>query len=194
MVDSPDLSLNISRELLQHDRQLKIIAANLEKKIKAELERMLQDDREGYEKFYQNFGRQLKFGVPEQLRRQEGAAPGPAAVLLLHGEEARDPRRSTSPGCRESQKYIYFAAGETVDAIDHMPQTELLKDQQLWRSSTSPTRPTSSCRTCSAPVPGQGAFRSAIDGDLELGDEQKPDETAQPAARALPSCKEALAR
>ena len=91
VVDSPDLSLNISRELLQHDRQLKVIAGNLEKKIKAELLRMQKDDREGYEKFFRNFGRQLKYGVASDYGAHKRAPPGPAALLLLHGEEARDP-------------------------------------------------------------------------------------------------------
>ena len=73
MVDSPDLSLNISRELLQHDRQLKVIAGNLEKKIKSELAKMLKDERESYENFWKNFGRQLKYGVASRLRRPQGA-------------------------------------------------------------------------------------------------------------------------
>lgn len=68
MVDSPDLSLNISRELLQHDRQLKVIASNLEKKVKADLAKMLKDEREEYDKFWKNFGRQLKYGVVADFR------------------------------------------------------------------------------------------------------------------------------
>ena len=80
VVDSPDLSLNISRELLQHDRQLKVIGQNLEKKVRADLEKFLKDDREGYEKFYENFGRQIGYGI----------AQGPDDVLLLHAEEAHD--------------------------------------------------------------------------------------------------------
>ena len=79
-MDSPDLSLNISRELLQHDRQLRLMANNIEKKVKGELERMLKEDREGYEKFYKNFGRQLKvgclnnYGAKKELLQEIGRA------------------------------------------------------------------------------------------------------------------------
>ena len=99
VVESPDLSLNISRELLQHDRQLKIISANLEKKIKAELERMLRDDRELWPP--------AEAVRPGQLRGQEGAAPGSAAVLLLHGEEARDPGRVRLPDAAGSEVHLF---------------------------------------------------------------------------------------
>ena len=127
VVDSPDLSLNISRELLQHDRQLKIISANLEKKLRAELERMLRDDREGYEKFWKNFGRQLKVCTLNNYGAQKDKlqdlllfySPTEKKLVTLGEYVSRMP---------ESQKYIYFAAGESIEAIDHMPQTEVLKD------------------------------------------------------------------
>ena len=93
VVDSPDLSLNISRELLQHDRQLKVIGQNLEKKVRADLEKFLKDDREGYEKFYENFGRQNRLRHRERRRREpQGFAQGPDDVLFLHAEEAHDAR------------------------------------------------------------------------------------------------------
>ena len=88
VVDSPDLSLNISRELLQHDRQLKVIAANLEKKIKSELSKMLKDERESYETFWKNFGRQIKYGVVGDYGAHKDTFAGSAAVLLLCGAEA----------------------------------------------------------------------------------------------------------
>ena len=174
VVESPDLSLNISRELLQHDRQLKIISANLEKKIKAELERMLRDDREKYETFYRSFGRQLKlcalddYGVrKEQLQD----------LLLFYSSTEKKPVTLAEYVSRmqPEQKFIYFASGDTVDAIDHMPQTELLKDHNMeilyFTDKADEFLPDMLQKYQDKP------FRSAIDGDLELGDEQKPDET-----------------
>ena len=90
MVDSEDLSLNISREMLQHDRQLKLIAKNIKNKIKSRCS-MLKDEREKYEKFYKSFGRQLKFGVYSDFGMNKEDAAGSAAVLLLQREEARYP-------------------------------------------------------------------------------------------------------
>ena len=127
VVDSPDLSLNISRELLQHDRQLKIISANLEKKLRAELERMLRDDREGYEKFWKNFGRQLKVCTLNNYGAQKDKLQD---LLLFYSSTEKKLVTLGEYVSRmpESQKYIYFAAGESIEAIDHMPQTEVLKD------------------------------------------------------------------
>ena len=93
VVDSPDFSLNISREMLQHDRQLKVIATALEKKIKAELLKLQKDDREKYEKFWKAFGTQLKYGVVADYGAKKDAAAGSAAVLVLQGGQAY-----TTPG------------------------------------------------------------------------------------------------
>ncbi len=94
VVDSQDLSLNISREMLQHNRQLTIIARNIEKKIKSELKAMLENDREKYEEFYAAFGRQLKYGTVSRLRRTQGSDPGSAAVLQPQAGQAGLPSRS----------------------------------------------------------------------------------------------------
>ena len=174
VVESPDLSLNISRELLQHDRQLKIISANLEKKIKAELERMLRDDREKYETFYRSFGRQLKLcGLDNYGARKEQLQD----LLLFYSSTEKKPVTLAEYVSRmqPEQKFIYFASGDTVDAIDHMPQTELLKDHNMeilyFTDKADEFLPDMLQKYQDKP------FRSAIDGDLELGDEQKPDET-----------------
>ena len=130
MVDSPDLSLNISRELLQHDRQLKVIAANLEKKIKNELVKMMKDDREGYETFWKNFGRQIKFGVTANY----GAGKDLLSDLLLFYSSTEKKLVTLEEyvgRMKEDQKYIYYAAGETLDKVDKLPQTELLKDKGI---------------------------------------------------------------
>lgn len=174
VVESPDLSLNISRELLQHDRQLKIISANLEKKIKAELERMLRDDREKYETFYRSFGRQLKLcALDDYGARKEQLQD----LLLFYSSTEKKPVTLAEYVARmqPEQKFIYFASGDTVDAIDHMPQTELLKDHNMeilyFTDKADEFLPDMLQKYQDKP------FRSAIDGDLELGDEQKPDET-----------------
>ena len=174
VVESPDLSLNISRELLQHDRQLKIISANLEKKIKAELERMLKDDRENYEKFYRSFGRQLKLCALDNYGAKKEQLQD---LLLFYSSTEKKPVTLAEYVSRmqPDQKFIYFASGDTVDAIDHMPQTELLKDHNMeilyFTDKADEFLPDMLQKYQDKP------FRSAIDGDLELGDEQKPDET-----------------
>ena len=174
VVESPDLSLNISRELLQHDRQLKVIAANLEKKIKAELERMLRDDREKYETFYRSFGRQLKLCALDNYGARKEQLQD---LLLFYSSTEKKPVTLAEYVSRmqPGQKFIYFASGDTVDAIDHMPQTELLKDHNMeilyFTDKADEFLPDMLQKYQDKP------FRSAIDGDLELGDEQKPDET-----------------
>ena len=174
VVESPDLSLNISRELLQHDRQLKIISANLEKKIKAELERMLRDDREKYETFYRSFGRQLKLCALDNYGARKEQLQD---LLLFYSSTEKKPVTLAEYVSRmqPEQTFIYFASGDTVDAIDHMPQTELLKDHNMeilyFTDKADEFLPDMLQKYQDKP------FRSAIDGDLELGDEQKPDET-----------------
>ena len=172
VVDSPDLSLNISRELLQHDRQLKVIAANLEKKIKSELGKLLKDDREGYEKFYRSFGRQLKLSALNNY----GAMKEKLQDLLLFYSSTQ--KKLVTLGeyvsrMPEEQKYIYYASGDSVEAVDHLPQTELLKDRSMeilyFTDKTDEFIP-DIFRTY-----GDKAFRSAVDGDLELGDEKQPE-------------------
>ena len=128
LVDSADLSLNISREMLQHDRQLKIIEKSLERSIKNELTKMLRNDRERYEKFWKVFGLQIKFGVYNGF----GAGKELLKDLLLFYssyEKKLVTLEEYVSRMKEDQKYIYFASGETVDKIDKLPQTELVKDK-----------------------------------------------------------------
>ena len=128
VVDSPDLSLNISRELLQHDRQLKVIAGNLEKKIKTELLRMQKDDREGYEKFFRNFGRQLKYGVASDYGAHSELLQD---LLLFYSSTEKKPVTLAEYVSRmpESQKDIYYAIGTDPQRIDKLPQIEELKER-----------------------------------------------------------------
>lgn len=123
VVDSPDLSLNISREILQHDRQLATIRANVEKKVKAELERMLKDEREKYEGFFKNFGLQLKYGMVEDY----GAKTDMLKDLILFHSMKQDKQvtlREYRDAMPPDQPKIYFAAAETVAMAKQLPQTE----------------------------------------------------------------------
>ena len=128
LVDSQDLSLNISRETLQHDRQLKAIAKRLEKKIKSELESMLKNDREKYLEFYKNFGLQLKYGVYDNYGQNKELLQD---LIMFHSstEDALVTLTEYVERMKEDQKYIYYASGETIAKIDKLPQTELLKDK-----------------------------------------------------------------
>lgn len=128
LVDSEDLSLNISREMLQHDRQLKVIASRLEKKIKSELLSMLKNDREKYEEFFKNFGLQLKYGVYNGF----GANKELIQDLLLFyssSEQKLVTLEEYVSRMKEDQKYIYYAGGESREQIERLPQTELVKDK-----------------------------------------------------------------
>ncbi len=126
LVDSEDLSLNISRETLQHDYQLRLIAKTVEKKIKSELTKMLNNDRETYEKFFEAFGTQLKFGVYSEYGRHKDAV----ADLLLFKSSFEDKFVTVEEYISrmpEDQKAIYYAAGETVDKINMLPQADAVK-------------------------------------------------------------------
>ncbi|NOU67209.1 molecular chaperone HtpG [Paenibacillus sp. LMG 31461] len=128
MVDSESLSLNISREMLQHDRQLKLIAKNISSKIKGSLQSLLKDEREKYEQFYKSFGRQLKFGVYSDYGTHKEllqdllmfSSSKEKQLVTLDEYVARMP---------EDQKYIYYASGESMERIDKLPQTELVTDK-----------------------------------------------------------------
>lgn len=128
MVDSEDLTLNISREMLQHDRQLRLIAKNIKTKIKNELKNMLQNEREKYEKFYESFGRQLKFGLYQGFGAEKELLQD---LLLFYSSREKkmvtlDEYVARMP---EEQKYIYFAAGESIEKLDKLPQSEMVADK-----------------------------------------------------------------
>ncbi|MGM0901127.1 MAG: molecular chaperone HtpG [Bacillota bacterium] len=128
MVDSEDLSLNISREMLQHDRQLKLIAKNISKKIKSELQSLLKNEREKYVEFYNSFGRQLKFGVYNEFGANKEALQD---LLMFYSSKEKklvtlDEYVSRMP---EDQKYIYYASGDSNERIEKLPQTELVADK-----------------------------------------------------------------
>ena len=128
IVDSADLSLNISREMLQHDRHLITIAQNIEKKIKNELNSMLTNDRENYEKFFSAFGRQLKYGVVSDYGMHKADLQD---MLMFYSstEKKNVTLAEYVDRMKEEQKYIYYATGENASIIDSLPQTELLRSK-----------------------------------------------------------------
>jgi molecular chaperone HtpG len=130
VVDSPDVSLNISREMLQQDRVLKQMEKTLEKKIKNELSSMLNKDRENYEKFWSAFGVQLKYGCVSEYGTHKDELQD--LLMFYSGKEKKNiTLKEYVENMKEEQKYIYFATGESVDAIDRLPVLELLKDKDF---------------------------------------------------------------
>jgi molecular chaperone HtpG len=128
LVDSEDLSLNISREMLQNDRSLRVISKNIENKIKSELENMLKNEREKYEQFFNIFGTQLKYGTYNDYGMNKDKLQD---LLLFYSstEKKLVTLKEYVERMKEDQKVIYYACGETIDKIDMMPQVELLKDK-----------------------------------------------------------------
>ena len=128
VVDSEDLSLNISREMLQHDRQLRLMAKKIEEKIREELLNMLKEDREKYEEFFKNFGKQLKYGIYQEFGMNKDKLED---LLLFYSSSEKklvtlDEYLSR---IKEGQEYIYYASGDNYDLIDKLPQTEIIKDK-----------------------------------------------------------------
>lgn len=128
LVDSADFSLNISREVLQHDRQLQFIAKKIKEKIKSELLSMLKDDRENYEKFFQSFGRTLKYGLYSEWGANKEMLQDLIMFVSSH-EKKLVTLSEYVDRMKEDQKYIYYAAGESIDKLSKLPQAELISDK-----------------------------------------------------------------
>ena len=178
VVDSPDLSLNISRELLQHDRQLKVIAKNLEKKVLADLDKFRKDDREGYEKFYANYGRSLAYGVAGEGGEKRRDELRELLLFYSSTEKKLTGLREYADRMPEGQKCIYYAAGESAAQIDALPQTELLKEKHyevLYLTGEADEFVLQALQSYDGKP-----FRSIIDGDLELGDEDSAEVEEKP--------------
>ena len=189
VADSPDLSLNISRELLQHDRQLKVIAGNLEKKIKSELAKMLKESREDYEKFWKNFGRQLKYGVVNEYGRHKDLLQD---LLLFHSSTEKKPvtLEEYVSRMKEDQKYIYYAAGETLEKIDRLPQTESLRDSGTEILYFTEEVDEFCAQTLHAYKDKE--FRSVLDQEIDEGAEKKAEEAAASHKSVFDFVKESL--
>ncbi len=128
LVDSEDLSLNISREMLQHDNQLKLIAKTLEKKIKTELEKFLKEDRENYESFFSAFGIQLKFGMYNDYGMHKDTLKD-LVLFKSSAEKKYVTLKEYISACKEDQNAIYYACGETIEKIEMLPQTDAVNEK-----------------------------------------------------------------
>ena len=192
IVDSQDLSLNISREMLQHDRQLRLIAANLEKKIRGELEKMLKNDREKYEKFFTAFGMQLKYGTVSDY----GANKDAVKDLLVFWSSKEDKLVTLQEYVEKmaaDQKYIYYAAGESRSRLKSLPQTERIEklgyDILLFTDEVDGFIP----QTLRSYMEKEFCNIAQDDLGLDTEDEKKDAEAAQEEAKpVLDFVKEAL--
>ena len=184
VVDTQDLSLNISREMLQHTRELKTIAANLEKKIKAELLRLLENERETYEKFYASFGRQLKYGLVSDYGMHKELLQD----LLLFRSDKEEKLVSLKEYCAAmpaSQKHIYYASGNSAEQLSRLPQTKQLCergfDVLLLSEQVDEFIPQTIGKF------DEHEFRNILTDDLELATEEEK-KAAEEKAETLKPC------
>ncbi len=192
LVDSQDLSLNISREMLQHDRQLKVIANRIEKKIKSELLLMMRNEREEYEKFWGNFGLQIKFGVYNDYGMHKELLQD---LLLFYSSREKklvtlDEYIARMP---EDQKYIYFVSGEDVDKIDRMPMVQSVKAKDYEILYLTDNVDEFALQALGNYKEKQ--FKNISQGDLDLASEEEKKEVEQKAEEnkdLLADLKEAL--
>ncbi len=176
LVDSQDLSLNISREMLQHDRQLKLMAGRIEKRVKSELKSMLENDREKYTEFFKHFGLQLKYGIYSSYGQQRDLL----GDLLMYRTSADDGMTTLSEyvgRMRENQKYIYYAAGDSVERLAKLPQTERILD--LGYEILYMTDDVDEFALRMLYNWEDKEFRSVSGGDLGLDDEQSKEAAEQ---------------
>jgi len=179
MVDSEDLSLNISREMLQHDRQLKLIAKNIKTKIKNELLALLKDEREKYEEFYQAFGRQLKYGVYSDFGSNNDVLQD---LLMFYSSKEKKLVTLAEYISRmaEDQKYIYYATGESNERIEKLPQTEVVAEKGLEILYLTDDIDEFALKMLRSYQ--EKEFKSVSSGDLGLEDTEKQNEAETEAA------------
>ena len=169
LVDSADLSLNISREMLQHDHQLKMIAKSIEKTIKNELKKMLANSREDYEKFWKAFGIQIKFGVYDKDAVED------LLMFTSSFEKKLVTLDEYVSRMKEEQKYIYYAAGDSVEKIEALPQTELLRDKGYEILYLTDNVDEFAVKVLMRH--GEKEFRNVSEGDLGIDSEEQKEET-----------------
>jgi molecular chaperone HtpG len=185
VVESPDFSLNISREMLQHDRQLKIISTNVEKKVKAELKKLMENDIAKYEEFYKAFGIQLKYGIANGFGVNKELL---SDLILFYSSKAEKliPLSGYVGNMPEEQKYIYYASGENITLLEKLPQAEPIRDKGyeiLYLTDEIDEFVIRMLRNYE-----EKEFRSVVDGDLELESEEEKKEVERQEAE----CKELL--
>ena len=182
MVDSEDLSLNISREMLQHDRQLKLIAKNLKNKIKNELLELLKNDREKYEKFYKAFGRQLKFGVYNDFGANKEMLQD---LLMFYSSKEKKlvTLQEYVDVMPENQKYIYYADRESLERIEKLPQTEMVAEKGYEILYLTEDIDEFALKILMSYK--EKEFKSVSGSDLGIEDEEKKDESASEENKEL---------
>ena len=189
VVDSPDLSLNISREVLQHDRQLRLISKNLEKKIRGRLEDMRDKDREKYETFYKSFGRQIKLCALDDYGKYKEELQD--FLMFYSSTEKKLVTLAEYVGrMQEDQEYIYYASGDSLDAVDKMPQTEILKDKGieiLYFIDSTDEFVSDMFRSYK-----DKKYMSVIDGDFNLGDGKTDEQMTETFKDTFDFVREAL--
>ncbi|MCL2672041.1 MAG: molecular chaperone HtpG [Clostridiales bacterium] len=179
LVDSADLSLNISRELLQHNRQLKLIAKRIERDIKAELLKMMENDRETYEGFFKGFGRQLKYGVYTDWGMHKETLQD---LLLFYSSTEKKPTslKEYVSRMKEGQKAIYYAAGETVEKLARLPQAERLSEEGYEILYFTEDVDEFAIRMLNEY--DKNPFKNVSESNLDLQDEEKPEESDEQKA------------
>lgn len=189
IVDSQDFSLNISREVLQHDRQLKTIAKTLEKKIKNELSSIMKKEREKYEEFFKQFGRQLKYGIVSEYGTHKELLQD---LLLFYSstEKKLVSLQEYVDRMKEEQKYIYFATGESIATIDNLPQAELL--QSKGYEILYCTEDVDEFTIQGLGMYNDKSFRSVTNDDLGIEDDNKDEENKEENSQVLTFVKDAL--
>jgi len=176
VVDSQDFSLNISREMLQHDRQLKVIKTNIEKRVKSELKKLMENDIEKYETFYKAFGIQLKYGIANGFGMNKDLL---ADLIMFYSSKAEKmiPVSEYIKNMPEEQKYIYYASGENIALLDKLPQAEQVRDKGYEILYLTDEIDEFVIRMLGKFE--EKDFRSVIDGDLELESEESKKEIEQ---------------
>jgi len=174
VVDSQDFSLNISREMLQHDRQLKVIKTNIEKKVKAELKKLMENDTTKYEAFYKAFGIQLKYGVANGFGMNKELL---SDLLMFYSSKAEKliSLAEYIKNMPEEQKYIYYAGGENIKLLDKLPQAEQIREKEYEILYLTDDIDEFVVRMLGKFE--EKDFRSVIDGDLELDSDEDKKET-----------------
>ena len=174
VVESPDFSLNISREMLQHDRQLKVIKTNIEKRVKSELKKLLENDQTKYETFYKAFGIQLKYGVANGFGMNRELL---SDLLMFYSSKAEKliPLTEYVKNMPEEQKYIYYAGGENIAILDKLPQAEQVREKGYEILYLTDDIDEFVIRMLGKFE--EKDFRSVIDGDLELDSDEDKKET-----------------
>jgi len=189
VVDSEDLSLNISREILQHDRQLTLMAKKIREKIKDELLSLLNNERDNYEEFFANFGKQLKYGVYSEYGMNKDLLQD---LLLFYSSKEKKlvTLKEYIGRMQDDQKYIYYVSGESIDRIEKLPQVEFFKDKDIEVLYFTDEVDEFAIKMLNKYE--EKEFRSVSSSDADIADDDKKDEENKDSDELLTYMKELL--